>query len=243
MAFALADHRRFGRAMDAIMLLRQIEPRHAHRIIGAGLQQMILRGVAHIPKQLGIIVEIRIAADALDRPCADGQRIMLAAHGRRELGDQPAIGSIGAQHPVRLIDHHALRLRLVWSDTERHQAPVPAARILAQLRHIDIGDIRHANNGAGAELHLRPVQRLQRLGRGMEPLGKRFGQIAIAQMFISGLRRALARQVGHERPVGESGGDRDQPRRRHILPAFQRSLRRVIQNAAFLKPIGRLKAL
>ena len=58
---AVPDHRRVGSAVDAVVLLAQPQPRHAHRIVGTGRQRDL--GVVRIlvMQQRRIVVERRIA--------------------------------------------------------------------------------------------------------------------------------------------------------------------------------------
>src|SRR5690606_741206 len=75
----LADVGRFGRAMDAVVLLRQVHPDYADRIVRAWLEGRLRMAGVGIPEQVRVVVEGRVAGNAVDLPFADRQRVVLAA--------------------------------------------------------------------------------------------------------------------------------------------------------------------
>src|SRR5258707_8814964 len=76
----LADGGGFGRAVDSVMLLRQVDPHDPDRTIRTrcdlGLRVLALR----VPEQVRVVEERGVARHAGDLPGAEGQGIVLGAH-------------------------------------------------------------------------------------------------------------------------------------------------------------------
>jgi hypothetical protein len=86
--FGLADRGRDRGAVNAVVRLGQVDPGHAHRVVGAGGNLDLLVARLRIPEQLGIVVVDRVGGDTLDLPVADRQWVALisrklASHRKR----------------------------------------------------------------------------------------------------------------------------------------------------------------
>ncbi len=69
----LADRGRLGRPVDAVVLLREVDPDQAHGVVGArGQLGLGVRRVG-IPEEVGVVLEHGVLADAVDLPLPDGQ--------------------------------------------------------------------------------------------------------------------------------------------------------------------------
>src|SRR5262245_60684168 len=75
----MANLRRLGRSVNAVMLLRQIDPHGADWTIRPWRDTCLGVFRIRVPKQFRVVVEDRHLLYDGYLPCADGQRIMLAA--------------------------------------------------------------------------------------------------------------------------------------------------------------------
>jgi hypothetical protein len=87
-----ADTARFWRPVQAVVLLRNVDPHHAYRIIGARRDFRFRVRRIPIPKQRRVVVKRRIPLGSRDLPLAVRQRIMLATARNRRMEDDRAFG-------------------------------------------------------------------------------------------------------------------------------------------------------
>ncbi len=156
--------------------------------------------------------------------------------------DEPVGVVIDFQHAFRFVDDDLRGGKLLGRDAQPFERAVPAARVVPRLRDSDIGDVRNAKGPPRADQRRRAVQRDQRLGRRMKPLGKRFGQVAIAERGQFGLIGGVFRKGRNERPLREARGDDDHPRRGDVAPLLQRLFGRRVELPIFFEPARFLEA-
>src|SRR5262245_2825730 len=66
-----ADAARFGRAVEPVVFLAQVNPHDADRIIGTRFDDRLRVVRLRVPEQLRVVVKRRIPLHAVDRPVAD----------------------------------------------------------------------------------------------------------------------------------------------------------------------------
>src|SRR5580704_10060459 len=93
-------------AVNSIMLFRQTDPNHAHRIVRSRRYLSLRIFRLGIPKQRRIVMEPGVMIDLGDLPVTDGQRVMLASHGGWILGEQHTIGAIRGYRAVLFGNDH-----------------------------------------------------------------------------------------------------------------------------------------
>ncbi len=81
MRHGVSDQCGVGRAMNAVMLLGEIDPYRADGIVRAGLNVGLLIAAMGIPEEPGVIVEVWVALDPPDFPLAHRQGVVLASDG------------------------------------------------------------------------------------------------------------------------------------------------------------------
>ncbi|AOF95180.1 hypothetical protein BSY17_3266 (plasmid) [Sphingobium sp. RAC03] len=94
MALRPTDEGWFGRAVNAVVRLVEIDPDDTDRIIGARLDHGLFLGRGSIPEQIRAIMIGRQECGAFDLPVADRQRIMLASRRCRKLRDEVVFGIV-----------------------------------------------------------------------------------------------------------------------------------------------------
>ena len=79
MAFGPADGLRLGRAVDAVMLLGQVEPGDADRAVGPRRQASSRPCVVDIPEQVRLVMERRQEGVGRHLPVAERQRVIASS--------------------------------------------------------------------------------------------------------------------------------------------------------------------
>src|SRR5262245_41480896 len=159
MGLRLADARGLWRAVDAVVLLREVDPHDANGIVRPGSDARLGMGSVGVPEEVGVVEERRIALDALDLPLADRKRVVHATHGRRIPAERAPTRPFRGHREIGLVDDE----------------PHDLAR--RRLRP----DVGHFDCLAGAAPAGARVQALEQLGAGVEPLRDRLEHRSVAE--------------------------------------------------------------
>src|SRR6185436_13180012 len=93
-----------GRAVDAVVLLREVDPDDAHGIVRAGLDRRLGVLPFGVPEEPRVVVELRIPEDPRDLPPSGRQRIVPAAGGGRIAREDLAALVEDADRPIVGVD-------------------------------------------------------------------------------------------------------------------------------------------
>src|ERR1019366_336274 len=97
--------RRFGRAVNAIVLLGKGNPNHPHWTLRSWRKNRSRVLVLRIPKKVGIVVIMGINALAEYLPRSDGQRVVFAPNRCRIICEHLSL-SINRRHAAFIAIHH-----------------------------------------------------------------------------------------------------------------------------------------